>query len=336
MIRRVFFKKIVILFLIVFQKKLKAKENLKKSINFFVNNTKVMFDPIFKKHHISPGHPESPDRITYIEQGLKDHGLINKVMDIDHKRKIKRWIETVHTSQHINSIKKSAPLANKVAQAGVRACLTAVDKVLGKTCDNIFCATRPPGHHALNTGKEEGFCYFNNIAIAAKYAQQKHKLKKILIIDWDYHHGNATESMFYDDPTVLFFSTHDQFAYPGTGNPSRIGSGDGMGFNINVHLPCGTDDELIIEKFNKILLPRVEKFKPDIVFISAGFDSRMNDPLGCFNITDDGFIKLTKIAMSIAKKYSNNRLVSILEGGYNIEGNAKAVISHILALEGKI
>ena len=336
MIKRVFFKKIVIIFLIVFQKKLKAKDDLKKSINFFFNSTYVMFDPIFKKHHISPSHPESPDRITFIEKGLKDHGLINHIININHKRKIKKWVETVHTSQHINSIKKSAPLANKVAQAGVRACLTAVDKVISKTCDNIFCATRPPGHHALNTGKEEGFCYFNNIAIAAKYAQQKHKLKKILIIDWDYHHGNATESMFYDDPTVLFFSTHDQFAYPGTGNPSRIGSGDGIGFNINVHLPCGTDDELIIEKFNKILLPRVEKFMPDIVLISAGFDSRMNDPLGCFNITDDGFIKLTKIALDIAKKYSNNRLVSILEGGYNIEGNAKAAISHILALEGKI
>lgn len=336
MIRRVFFKKIVILFLIAFQKKLEARENLKKSINIFINSTNVMFDPIFKKHHISSDHPESPDRIISIEKGLKDNGLINKIIDIDHKREIKKWIETVHTSQHVNSIKKSAPLANKVAQAGVRACLTAVDKVLSKTCNNIFCATRPPGHHALNTGKEEGFCYFNNIAIAAKYAQQKHKLKKILIIDWDYHHGNATESMFYDDPTVLFFSTHDQFAYPGTGNPSRIGSGDGIGFNINVHLPCGTDDELIIEKFNKILLPRVEKFMPDIVLISAGFDSRMNDPLGCFNITDDGFIKLTKIALDIAKKYSNNRLVSILEGGYNIEGNAKAAISHILALEGKI
>ena len=336
MIRRVFFKKIVILFLIAFQKKLEARENLKKSINIFINSTNVMFDPIFKKHHISSDHPESPDRIISIEKGLKDNGLINKIIDIDHKREIKKWIETVHTSQHVNSIKKSAPLANKVAQAGVRACLTAVDKVLSKTCNNIFCATRPPGHHALNTGKEEGFCYFNNIAIAAKYAQQKHKLKKILIIDWDYHHGNATESMFYDDPTVLFFSTHDQFAYPGTGNPSRIGSGDGIGFNINVHLPCGTDDELIIEKFNKILLPKVEQFKPNMVFISAGFDSRMNDPLGCFNITDDGFIKLTKIALDIAKKYSNNRLVSILEGGYNIEGNAKAAISHILALEGKI
>ena len=336
MIRRVFFKKIVILFLIAFQKKLEAKENLKKSINIFISSTNVMFDPIFKKHHISSDHPESPDRIISIEKGLKDNGLINKIIDIDHKREIKKWIETVHTSQHVNSIKKSAPLAYKVAQAGVRASLTAVDKVLSKTCDNIFCATRPPGHHALNTGKEEGFCYFNNIAIAAKYAQQKHKLKKILIIDWDYHHGNATESMFYDDPTVLFFSTHDQFAYPGTGNPSRIGSGDGIGFNINVHLPCGTDDELIIEKFNKILLPKVEQFKPNMVFISAGFDSRMNDPLGCFNITDDGFIKLTKIALDIAKKYSNNRLVSILEGGYNIEGNAKAAISHILALEGKI
>jgi acetoin utilization deacetylase AcuC-like enzyme len=334
--KRGFFKKLIILFLILFQKKLKAKDDLKKNVNIFVNNTNIMFDPIFKKHHISPGHPETPDRITYIEKGLKDHGLYEKIIGIDHKRKIKKWIETVHTTEHVNSIRKSAPLANKVAQAGVRACLTAVDKVVSKKHDNIFCATRPPGHHAMNTGKEEGFCYYNNIAIAAKYAQQKYQLKKILIIDWDYHHGNATEAMFYDDPTVLFFSTHDQFAYPGTGNPSRIGTGKGKGFNVNVHLPCGTNDELIIEKFNTILLPKVEKFNPDMVFISAGFDSRENDPLGCFNITDDGFIRLTKITMNIAKKYSDDRLVSILEGGYNVEGNAKAAISHILALEGKI
>lgn len=336
MIRRSFLKKLIVIFIILCQKKLIAKENLiKKSINL-INKTYIMFDPIFKKHHISPSHPESPDRIRYIEKGLKAYGLLNKKLNIDHKKKISSWIKKVHTSEHINSISKSYPLANKVAQAGVRACLTAVDSVINKKSKNIFCAVRPPGHHALNTGKEEGFCYYNNIAIAAKYAQVKYKLKKILIIDWDYHHGNATEAMFYEDPTILFFSTHDQFAYPGTGAPSRKGAGKGIGFNINVHLPCGTNDELIIEKFNSILLPNVEKFKPNMVLISAGFDSRVNDPLGCFNVTDNGFAQLTKIAMNIAKKYCNNRLVSILEGGYNVDGNAKAAISHVLALEGKI
>ena len=333
--RRFFFKNLLFLFTLFMHRGLNTDEKIKKSINFFSNNIKIMFDPIFFQHHISPGHPETPDRLKYIEKALSNSNLNNKITSFDHKRDAKKWIGTVHTLEHMNSITKSYPLANKVAQSGVKACLTAVDYVVNKKFENIFCCTRPPGHHALNTGKEEGFCYYNNVAIAAKYAQKKYKLKKILIVDWDYHHGNATEAMFYNDPSVLFFSTHDQFAYPGTGDPSKIGYGKGKGFNINVHLPCGTSDNMIIEKFNKILLPRMSKFRPDMVFISSGFDSRKNDPLGCFDVTDKGFVELTKIVMSIANKYSNNRLVSILEGGYNLRGNAQAVVAHIMTLEGK-
>ena len=174
------------------------------------------------------------------------------------------------------------------------------------------------------------------MAIAAKYAQEKYKLKKVLIIDWDYHHGNGTEAAFYDDSSGLFFSTHDQFAYPGTGSPSKKGKGTGKGYNINVHLPCGTSDKMIIEKFKKILVPEAKKFKPDLILISAGFDSKKNDLLGCFDITDSGFIELTKIVMEIAHKFCEDKIVSILEGGYNLEGNAKAVIAHVSALNGKI
>ncbi|MCG8380467.1 MAG: histone deacetylase, partial [Proteobacteria bacterium] len=159
-------------------------------------------------------------------------------------------------------------------------------------------------------------------------------LNKILIIDWDYHHGNATETMFYDDPSVLFFSTHDFYAYPGTGHPDRKGSGAGEGYNINIHLPCGTTDEKIIDVFNKVLLPVADSFKPDMVLVSAGFDSRKDDLLGCFNITDNGFIELTRIVMQIAKQHCNGKLVSILEGGYNPSGNARAVVAHVKTLLG--
>ena len=137
---------------------------------------------------------------------------------------------------------------------------------------------------------------------------------------------------FYNDPSVLFFSTHDKFAYPGTGLPSREGQGKGRGFNINVHLPCGTKDKKILSVFNKILIPKVNLFKPDFILVSSGFDSRIDDLLGCYKITDNGFKKLTKIITTLAKKYCDGRIISILEGGYNLDGNAKASIAHVSEL----
>jgi acetoin utilization deacetylase AcuC-like enzyme len=195
-----------------------------------------------------------------------------------------------------------------------------------------FVLLAPPGHHAMNTGQEEGFCYYNHIAIAARYAQQVYKLKKILIIDWDYHHGNGTEWAFYSDPSVLFFSTHDMNNYPGTGSPARTGEGDGVGFNINVHLKCGATDDDIIKAFKDNLLPAADDFKPDLILISAGFDSRQDDLLGCHKITDKGFTQLTHIVKSIAANHCDGKIVSLLEGGYNIEGNASAVVAHVEAL----
>ncbi|MAY90735.1 MAG: histone deacetylase [Rickettsiales bacterium] len=326
--RRGFLKLLTLGLLLFFQKRLGTTEKL--------NNTLIMIDPIFLKHHIAPNHPETPKRIEYINAAIKNSGFKNITANINFKGDISEWIKKIHTAEHIKEIAKKSPIAHSVAKAGVKACINAIDKVANRQNKNIFCATRPPGHHALNSGQEEGFCYYNNVAIAAKYAQEKYKLKKVLIIDWDYHHGNGTEAAFYDDSSVLFFSTHDQFAYPGTGSPSKKGKGTGKGYNINVHLPCGTSDKMIIEKFKKILVPEAKKFKPDLILISAGFDSKKNDLLGCFDITDSGFIELTKIVMEIAHKFCEDKIVSILEGGYNLEGNAKAVIAHVSALNGKI
>ena len=317
-------------------KTIESIEPNSKKLGIMKNNTAIITDPVFLEHHIAPNHPETPERIKHIQQAISECNLSNITKGINSAIDTSKWIRAVHTMEHIESIKRSVPIAHKVASAGVRASLLGVDKVMSKELTNAFCATRPPGHHALNTGREEGFCYYNNIAIAAKYAQKKYNLKKILIIDWDYHHGNSTEAIFYDDPSVLFFSTHDKFAYPGTGDPAKKGHGDGEGFNINVHLPCGATDKMIIDKFNTILLPAAKKFKPNLVLISAGFDSRKDDLLGCFAITDDGFIRITKIVMNIANEFCDDRLVSILEGGYNLQGNAKAVVKHTLTLEKNI
>ncbi len=297
------------------------------------SKNKIMIDKIFQKFHLSPDHPESPRRISYIYDQLKKNNLLHKCISFNKNTKVKQWLNTVHTEDHIESIKRNYPKAYEVAISGVKSCISAVDQIEKNLCSNVFCAVRPPGHHALNTGKVEGFCFFNNIAITAKYLQKKYSYKKILIVDWDYHHGNATQDMFYDDNTVLFYSTHDKDAYPGTGQIEKKGIGKGKGYNINVHLPCGTDDKKIIEVFNKILVPKANEFKPEFILISAGFDSRRNDPLGCFKITDEGFVKLTKIVMNLSKKFCNNKLISILEGGYNLSGNAEGVLAHLRTLD---
>ena len=297
--------------------------------NTEINSTKVLSSLKFNKFLLNLNHPEKPERIKYIIDLLNNSKLSGLLEYFEDQRNSDIWIKEIHTKKHINSLKLNFTLAEIVSRQAVDICLEGVDRIIKKRNKNVFCAVRPPGHHALNTGKDEGFCFYNYIAISAKYIQKKYKISRILIIDWDYHHGNSTEHFFYDDPSVLFFSTHDQYAYPGTGSPSRKGEGKGKGFNINIHLPCKTQDKEIIDVFENVLVPRANLFHPEFVLISSGFDSRINDPLGCFNISDNGFIKLTKIAKKIAKEHCEDRLMSILEGGYNLNGNAKSTIAHI-------
>ena len=292
----------------------------------------MIYDPIFLRHHIAPGHPESPQRYEAVLAAIQQAQISKRMTMITVNSDLNNWLLSVHTQSHVEAIKERYPIAFKVTSTAVRAMLTGVDVIASQSMRHVFCASRPPGHHALNTGKEEGFCYFNHVAIAARYAQQQYHFKKILIIDWDYHHGNATEAMFYDDATVLFFSTHDRYAYPGTGDPSRIGSGEGQGFNINVHLPCGSGNKEIISAFEQQLMPAADYFRPDFVMISAGFDSRKDDLLGCFEVNDAGFQRLTRIARGIADRHCKGRLLSVLEGGYNLDGNARAVLAHIETL----
>lgn len=297
--------------------------------------TGLVMDDGFSRHHISASHPESPARYAAIEQALADWpqaGSLHLLQPLS-LAEAEPWLQQIHSEVHIQAIKSQQATFDDALLA-TAAVLSAVDAVMQGKVRNAFSASRPPGHHALNSGQEEGFCYFNHIAVAARYAQQHYQAERILIIDWDYHHGNGTEWAFYDDPSVLFFSTHDQFAYPGTGSPLRRGEGAGKGFNINVHLDCGTDDTALLDTFETVLRPAAKTFKPDLILVSAGFDSREDDLLGCFNVTDDGFYTLTRWVMSLADEYCDGRLVSLLEGGYNIRGNASAVISHLKALKG--
>ncbi|MBD3418867.1 MAG: histone deacetylase [Chitinivibrionales bacterium] len=297
--------------------------------------TGYVHDDRYLEHKLFGNHPESPARLIAIQKAMRRSDLIEDVLPLPLSGDPLAAIKLIHTRKHIDNIsarfKKSAP----IAELAVKGSLCAVQAVSEGVVRNAFCSIRPPGHHAENTGREEGFCFYNNVAVAAKYAQQVLGYKKILIIDWDYHHGNGTETAFYSDPSVLFFSTHDKRAYPGTGKPSRRGKGDGEGYNINVHLNCGAKDRDVLKAFDDILIPAAEDFKPDFILISAGFDSRKNDLLGCFRFTDIGFLKLTKRVMKLADSYCDGRIVSLLEGGYNVEGLANAVVAHVSTLAGK-
>jgi acetoin utilization deacetylase AcuC-like enzyme len=213
----------------------------------------------------------------------------------------------------------------------VGAALCAVDAVFGAEVLNAFCVTRPPGHHASsNLGM--GFCLFNTVAVAARYAQEHYGAERVLIADWDVHHGNGTQDIFYEDASVLFFSTHQSPWYPGTGAASERGAGKGLGTTINCPFRAGAGRDEILGVFRSVLMPATEEFRPDVVLISAGFDARVDDPLGHFRLIDSDFFDLTRLMMEIADTCCDSRLVSVLEGGYNLEGLASASEAHVRGL----
>jgi len=295
-------------------------------------HTAFVFDDRFLLPVFPAAHPEQPARVQAILRALDNEGLLQQLHRIEPLRNVDGALALVHTQNHISAIRQRYGAADDIARTGVGAVLAAVRAVCGGDVINAFSCSRPPGHHARNTGREEGFCFYNNIAIAARYAQREFKLERVLIVDWDYHHGDGTEAFFYDDPSVLYFSTHDWHAYPGTGDPARQGAGAGLGYNINVPLPCGATDSDIVTAFESQLAPAAEEFKPELVLVSAGFDSRVDDLLGCFKVTDAGFVRLTEIVKGIAARHCQGRLVSMLEGGYNLGGLASAVTAHIRSL----
>lgn len=300
----------------------------------------------FKKHQTGIGHPETPRRIEAAHKGLSDAGVMEKLVKIEPRPATREDILRVHSADYIETASKDvdAGLRNlstgdtaissasyDVALLAAGSIIAAVDAVLEKRVDNCFCIVRPPGHHATPT-RGMGFCLFNNIAVAARYAQAKHGLKRVLIVDWDVHHGNGTQDVFYEDDTVLFFDTHQHPLYPGTGFAEERGAGKGEGFTINNPFPAGSGRREILGAFEKKLLPAVKDFKPDLVMISAGFDSREGDPLGGFTLKDEDFADLTRLMKGIAKDHAGGRVVSVMEGGYNLEGLGKACAAHAAAL----
>ncbi|HQP99253.1 MAG TPA: histone deacetylase [bacterium] len=308
--------------------------------------TAFVYDPIYLKHLTGPGHPERPERLKAIVEHLERTGLKTQLLSVDPNPNVSKWIADVHTEGYVRHVEQlcadgatsldtgdTAICADsyRVACAAVGGVLAAVDAVMEGRARNAFCAVRPPGHHATPT-RGMGFCVFNNVAIAARYVQRQHGAERVLIVDWDVHHGNGTQETFYRDPTVLYFSTHQYPFYPGTGSAKESGEGPGEGTTVNVPLPAHTSEEEIIRVYRETLVPAAMQFKPDFVLISAGFDAHRDDLLGSLEMTEDGFATLTRIVKQIAEQCCQGRIVSVLEGGYTLDALSRSVESHIRAL----
>ena len=305
--------------------------------------TGLIYDDVFLTTIFAAGHPEQPARIHTIVKALHASPVLAQLRTftpVQDSDRIDSAIRLIHTEQHISKLLSSYSVdVIKIARAAVGAALAGVDAVFASNAServgNAFVCSRPPGHHARNSGREEGFCFFNNVSIATRYAQQRYGCKRILIVDWDYHHGDGTEHFFYADGTVLLFNTYDPQAYPRSGDPARRGSGAGSGLNINFPLLCGAGDDEFVRAFEQQLIPAANRFQPDLILISCGFDSRVDDTLGCFRITDAGYVALTRIVKALAQLHCQGRVVSLLEGGYNLSGLASAAVAHLGALAEK-
>lgn len=309
--------------------------------------TGFIYHPIYLEHLTGSWHPERPDRLAGILQALEEAGLDEMLCRLTPSPCPREHILAVHTErlvtmiealcgpdiQHIDADTAVSEKSFEAAVFAAGAGLAAADAIMAGDIDNAFCAVRPPGHHA-ESDRAMGFCLFNNVAIATRYLQKMHGIEKALIIDWDVHHGNGTQEIFYEDPSVLYFSSHQYPHYPGTGSMGEGGRGKGETFNVNAPLRAGCGDAEYQQVYTKMLSPVADVFKPEWVMISAGFDGHHEDPLASMRLTENGYAWLTRMAVDIAQKHCRGRLISMLEGGYGRALTA-SVGAHLEALCGK-
>ena len=306
----------------------------------------IVYSKEFLKHKLHNYHPEKPERISFVMDYLKTTGTLSKLKELSFTPVDEKWLVTIHSRDYIDFVKKSCQSGSvvldsvdtyinqdsfEIAKLAVGGCVKAADEVISGELESCFCCVRPPGHHA-EYDRAMGFCVFNNVAIVAKYLQKQHKIEKIAIIDWDVHHGNGTQNSFYEDSSVFYFSTHQYPFYPGTGTEKEKGENSGTGFTLNIPLLTACTDQEFESEFKTKFVPVMEKFKPEILLISAGFDAHSSDPLSSMKMTENGFGNLTRILKLVAGEYCENRIISILEGGYNLKALATSIEQHIQVL----
>lgn len=310
--------------------------------------TGYVLHPLYYEHQMGLGHPESPARLQAIEEMLFGNRLYEELIKLEPRPATTEEIAYIHDRNYIQNIAATSgktvyldpdttacPVTYSAALLAAGGLMTCAEAVATGKLDNAFAFVRPPGHHA-ESDRAMGFCFFNNIAIAARYLQKKHKVGKVLIVDWDLHHGNGTQHSFYDDPSVLFMSTHQYPYYPGSGHFREVGAGKGEGYTINIPFPIRNGDKEYLVTFEKVFRPIAESFHPEIILVSAGFDIYCEDPLGGMLVTAKGFGLLAASLRRLAEELCQGRLVLTLEGGYNLTGLAQGNLEVLRVLSGKL
>ena len=311
-------------------------------------NTGLLYDPVYLNHNTGAGHPECAERLAVTIRHLKNQEWFDQLRPVSIRTVEQQWLETVHNHNYINRAEQiclaGVPFLDSmdvsvckesynIALQATGGVLTLADQVMNNKINNGFALIRPPGHHA-ETDMALGFCLFNNVAVLARYLQKQYGVDKVLILDWDVHHGNGTQHTFEDDPSVLYISTHQYPYYPGTGAWYETGTGPGEGATLNCPMSAGSGDREYEQIFTEKILPKIDQFHPDIIIISAGFDAHKDDPLGNINLSTGFYAWMTETLMEKADKYANGKIISVLEGGYNLKRLPECIARHLAVLSG--
>jgi acetoin utilization deacetylase AcuC-like enzyme len=313
-----------------------------------MKKTGYVHDNRYMLHDTGPYHPEMAERLSAVYDGIKSAGLLDQVTLLPAVRADLKWIQSVHDTAYIQRFEEVCLSGNRTfdypdnqmcvdtyetAFLAVGGVLDATRRVMEGELDNAFCAVRPPGHHA-ETNQAMGFCYFNNVAIAARYLQQAHDIQRVGIIDFDVHHGNGTQHIFEADPTVFYYSIHQHpsFAFPGTGREFEEGADEGSGFTKNSPVLPGQGDDIYRQLIESDLVPAIDAFKPQVIIVSTGFDGHQDDDMSDVNLTTDGYTWIMQAVMKLVNRHADGRVVSVLEGGYCLERLGELAANHVRVL----
>ena len=313
-----------------------------------MRRTGYVYDDRYLLHDPGSWHPERPDRLKAIQASLKDSGILELLIQLKPYPAPLAWVERLHDPDYIRRFQDTcqggqqifevqdcgiSPESYEIALLAAGGVMAAADAIMGDKADNAFCAVRPPGHHA-ERNRALGFCFFNNVALGAVYLLENFGLERVAIVDWDVHHGNGTQHLFEADPRVFYLSLHEdpQYCYPGTGYHREEGKGPGKGFTLNLPLPPRSGDEEYLEALQNEGLPRLRQFAPQFVMISAGFDAHSKDPLANMHLTRSGYREMTRLVLDLAQESAGGRLITVLEGGYNLEVLEECVEDHLKIL----
>jgi acetoin utilization deacetylase AcuC-like enzyme len=308
--------------------------------------TALIAEAVCRQHDPGWNHPESCERFDAIMRGLREAHLTEMTLPLSARKATEKEILLCHDPAYLLQTRHEIEAgltqlgtgdtavclrSYEVALYAVGSVLRAVDAVMTGEARNAFCVVRPPGHHATRDCGM-GFCVFNNVAVAARYAQRIHGAERVLIVDWDVHHGNGTQDLFYNDPSVFYMSTHQSPLYPFTGEPGETGAAAGKGTTLNIPFPAGAGRAELFPAYERDLANAMQLFKPDLIIISAGFDGHASDPIGHFTLLEQDYYDLTLMVMNLAQVYCGNRVVSVLEGGYNPGALSASCVAHVEAL----